>query len=138
MERAAFAVRYRCATPGRTIMRAGWAATLLSFVMALIGIVLTVGGVWLVGLGGSPYYLIAGIALLASAWFLFRGRLLGGWIYIGLFILSAIWGFAEARGNAWAMVPWLVAPLVMLIATLLVMPTLVPRERRRWGFAWGG
>jgi len=119
-------------------MRAGIGAILLAIVMALIGIVLTVGGAWLVALGGSIYYLIAGILLLASAWFLFRGRLLGGWIYIGLFILSAIWGFAESRGNAWAMVPWLVAPLVILIWTLLVMPTLTPPEGRRWGFAWGG
>ena len=62
--------------------------------------------IWLVVLGGSVYYLIAGVAMLAAAWFLFRGRLLGGWIYVGLFILSAIWGFAESRGNAWAMVPW--------------------------------
>ena len=119
-------------------MRAGIGAILLAIVMALIGIVLTVGGAWLVALGGSIYYLVAGILLLASAWFLFRGRLLGGWIYIGLFILSAIWGFAESRGNAWAMVPWLVAPLVILIWTLLVMPTLTPPEGRRWGFAWGG
>ena len=103
-------------------------ATILALVLGLIGIVLTIGGAWLVALGGSPYYLIAGVAMLASAWFLFRGRLLGGWIYIGLFILSAIWGFAEARGNAWAMVPWLVAPLVLLIAVLLVMPTLTPRR----------
>ena len=105
-------------------MRRSWAAMILAFVMALIGIVLTVGGAWLVSLGGSPYYVIAGILMLASAWLLFRGRLLGGWIYIGLFILSAIWGFAEARGNAWAMIPWLIAPLVLLIAVLLVMPTL--------------
>jgi quinoprotein glucose dehydrogenase len=119
-------------------MRAGWAAIILAIVIALIGIVLTIGGVWLAVLGGSIYYLIAGIAMLASAWFLFRGRLLGGWIYIGLFILTAIWGFAESRGNAWAMVPWLVAPLVMLIWTLLVMATLTARQARRWGFAWGG
>jgi quinoprotein glucose dehydrogenase len=105
--------------------------------MAIIGIVLTLGGAWLVLLGGSLYYLIAGVAMLASAWFLFRGRLLGGWIYIGLFVLSAIWGFAESRGNAWAMVPWLVAPLVMLIWAVLVMPTLTPREGRRWSYAWG-
>ena len=59
-------------------MRAGWAATILALVMALIGIVLTIGGVWLAALGGSIYYLIAGLALLASAWFLIRGRLLGG------------------------------------------------------------
>ncbi len=75
--------------------------------------------------------------MLASAWFLFRGRLLGVWIYVGLFVLSAIWGFAEARGNAWAMVPWLIAPLVLLIAVLLVMPTLTP-ARNRWRMAGGG
>ena len=119
-------------------MRAGLAAIILAILMAIIGIVLTIGGVWLASLGGSIYYLIAGVAMLASAWFLFRGRPLGGWIYIGLFILSALWGFAESDSNAWAMVPWLVAPLVILILTLLVMPTLVPRERRRWDFAWGG
>ena len=119
------------------MMRAGWAATLLALVFALIGITLTIGGAWLLILGGSIYYLIAGIALLASAWLLFRGRLLGGWIYVGLFVLSAIWGFAESRGNAWAMVPWLVAPLVLLIATLLVMPTLT-RADNRWKLAGGG
>jgi quinoprotein glucose dehydrogenase len=119
-------------------MRAGVAAIILAIVMAIIGIVLTIGGIWLAVLGGSIYYLIAGIALLASAWFLFRGRMLGGWIYIALFILSAIWGFAESGSNAWAMVPWLVAPLVILIWTLLVMPTLAPAETRRWSFAWGG
>jgi quinoprotein glucose dehydrogenase len=119
-------------------MRASWAAIILAILMAIIGIALTIGGLWLVALGGSVYYLIAGVAMLASAWLLFRGRLLGGWIYIGLFILSAIWGFAESRGNAWAMVPWLVAPLVILIFTLLVMPTLTPREGRSWGFAWAG
>ena len=112
------------------MMRAGWAATLLALLMALIGIVLGIGGAWLLILGGSIYYLIAGIGLLASAWFLFRGRLLGGWIYIGLFVLSAIWGFVESRGNAWAMVPWLVAPLVILIAVLLVRPEgLIPAVR---------
>jgi quinoprotein glucose dehydrogenase len=119
-------------------MRGSWAAIILAIVMAIIGIVLAVGGIWLAVLGGSIYYLVAGVAMIASAWFLFRGRLIGGWIYVGLFILSAIWGFAESRGNAWAMVPWLVAPLVILIWTLLVMPTLTPREGRSWGAAWGG
>ena len=118
-------------------MKRSWPATILAFVMALIGIVLAIGGAWLLILGGSPYYLIAGLALLASGWFLLKGRLLGGWIYIGLFILSAIWGFAESRGNAWAMIPWLVAPLVILILVLLVMPTLT-RATNRWKLAGGG
>jgi len=117
-------------------MKAGWAASILALVMALIGIVLAIGGAWLLILGGSIYYFLAGLGLLASAWFLFRGRLLGGWIYIGVFVLSAVWGFAESRGNAWAMVPWLVAPLVLLIAVLLVMPTLT-RSDSRWKLAGG-
>jgi quinoprotein glucose dehydrogenase len=118
-------------------MRGGWAATILAIIMGIIGLVLLAGGVWLALLGGSIFYLIAGIALLASAWFLFRGRLLGGWIYIALFILSAVWGFAESRGNAWAMVPWLIAPLVILILVLLVMPTLTAAANR-WKLAGGG
>ena len=114
-----------------------WPARLTSLLLALIGIVLTLGGAWLVVLGGSPYFLIAGIALLASAWFLFQGLLLGGWIYVGLFILSAVWGFAESRGNAWAMIPWLVAPLVILMLVLLAMATLTA-DRNRWKLAGGG
>jgi quinoprotein glucose dehydrogenase len=118
-------------------MKAGWAARILALVMALIGIVLAIGGAWLLILGGSIYYVVAGIVLLVSAWLLFQARLLGGWIYVGLFVLSAIWGFAESRGNAWAMVPWLVAPLVLLVAVLLVMPTLT-RADNRWKLAGGG
>src|SRR5690348_6290373 len=138
MERASLAARYlRSRRDRERQMRGGWAATILALVMALIGIVLTIGGIWLLALGGSPYYVIAGILLLVSAWFLFRGRLLGGWIYIALFILSAIWGFAESDSNAWAMVPWLIAPLVLLIFVLFVMPTLT-RDRNRWGLATGG
>ena len=114
-----------------------WPARLTSLLLALIGIVLTLGGAWLVVLDGSPYFLIAGIALLASAWFLFQGLLLGGWIYVGLFILSAVWGFAESRGNAWAMIPWLVAPLVILMLVLLAMATLTA-DRNRWKLAGGG
>ena len=107
-------------------MTRSWSAIILAVCMALIGLTLGIGGAWLLSLGGSPYYLIAGILMLISAFLLFRGRILGGWIYIGLFILSAIWGFTEARGNAWAMIPWLIAPLVLLILVLLVMPTLTP------------
>jgi quinoprotein glucose dehydrogenase len=112
-------------------------ALILAIILALIGITLTIGGAWLAILGGSIYYLIAGLVMLASAWFLFRGRPLGVWIYVGLFVLSAIWGFAEARGNAWAMVPWLIAPLVILIFALLVLPTLIA-DRNRWKIAGGG
>lgn len=118
-------------------MRRTWPAMIVAVVLGLIGLALTPGGAYLLILGGSLYYLIAGIAMLASAWLLFRGRLLGGWIYCGLFLLTAIWGLAEARGNAWAMVPWLIAPFVLLVAVALAMATLTA-DRNRWKWAGGG
>lgn len=114
-----------------------WPAIAMALILGLIGLVLAAGGAYLAVLGGSIYYLLAGVALLASAWLLFRGRLLGGWIYCGLFVVTAIWGLSEARGNAWAMVPWLIAPFVLLVAVLLVMPTLT-RAPARWKWSGGG
>ena len=52
-----------------------WVAIAAGAIMALIGLALAVGGAWLAALGGSLYYLLAGLALLAS----------GALILIGLF-----------------------------------------------------
>jgi quinoprotein glucose dehydrogenase len=38
----------------------------LSIILLLLGLVLLAGGVWLVSLGGSLYYAIAGIALIIA------------------------------------------------------------------------
>ena len=78
-------------------MRRSWSAIILAVILGLIGVVLIIGGAWLLSLGGSAYYAIAGIVLLASAWLVFRGRTPGGRVYIGLFVLTAIWGFRIAR-----------------------------------------
>jgi quinoprotein glucose dehydrogenase len=40
-------------------------------VLLLFGVYLAAGGIWLLGLGGTAYYLIAGVALLATAALLF-------------------------------------------------------------------
>ena len=53
---------------------AGVLARIVSVLAGLAGLALVVGGVWLAGLGGSWYYLLAGIALLVDAWLLWTGR----------------------------------------------------------------
>lgn len=109
---------------------------ILGAVIAIIGVVLAIGGTWLALLGGSAYYVLAGLAMVASGVLLFRRRMLGGWIYIGVFVLTVLWALAEVGTNNWALVPRVFAPLVLLVAVLLVMPTLSVHPRR-WRLGLG-
>jgi quinoprotein glucose dehydrogenase len=109
---------------------------IVGIVVALIGVVLTGGGAWLAALGGSLYYLITGLAMIASGVLLARRRLLGGWIYLLVFAATVIWAFVEVGTDGWALVPRVIAPLVLLIAVLLVMPTLTTAPRR-WQLGLG-
>src|SRR3546814_4889908 len=43
-----------------------WAAIILGAVIAIIGLVLAIGGVWLAALGGSLYYVITGVAMMIA------------------------------------------------------------------------
>ena len=109
---------------------------ILGGIIALIGLVLTMGGIYLAILGGSAYYVLAGVALLASGALLIRRNILGGWLYCAIFVLTVIWALAEAGTNNWALVPRVIAPLVLLVATFLVMPTLSARSHR-WKLGLG-
>lgn len=112
------------------------APLILGIVIAAIGLVLAIGGAWLAVLGGSVYYVLTGVAMIASGALLVRRRLLGGWLYCAVFVITVIWAFAEVGANDWALVPRVIAPLVLLIATLLVMPTL-STHRARWKLGLG-
>ncbi|WP_082101993.1 membrane-bound PQQ-dependent dehydrogenase, glucose/quinate/shikimate family [Devosia psychrophila] len=101
-----------------------WASMLLAVVMALFGIAILAGGAWLITLGGSWYYGIAGLGLLTSAWFIFRHSMLGVWIYLATFLFTLVWALWERGFNGWAQVPRLVAPTVILILVLLTIPAL--------------
>ena len=108
-----------------------WFAGILGIVVALIGLVLAVGGVILAVNGGSLYYLITGVAMIVSGVWLVRGQMRGAWLYVAIVALTILWAFWEVGGNAWALVPRIVAPIVLLVAVLGVMPTLT-RVPSRW------
>ena len=114
-----------------------WPASILGSLIGLIGLVLAVGGIWLAVMGGSLYYFLTGVAMLVAGVLLFRGRVTGAWLYIAIFAVTLLWAFWEVGGNAWALVPRVVAPLVLLIATILIIPTLT-QTRYRWRFAGVG
>ena len=101
-----------------------WAVVVLAVVMVLFGLPILAGGLWLITLGGSWYYALAGLGLLVSAWFLFRHSMLGVWVYLVTFAGTVIWALWERGFDGWAQVPRLVAPTVILILVLLAVPAL--------------
>jgi quinoprotein glucose dehydrogenase len=116
-----------------TERRGRWAALALGIVLGLIGLALTAGGIWLVSLGGSPYYLIAGIALLASGALIGLRNVMGVWLYTLLFVGTVIWAFWESGSDIWALVPRVVGPAVLMVLVLLVAPLM-----RRRPLGWRG
>lgn len=97
---------------------------LLRFTAALYvlcGLGLAIPGVRLIALGGSPYYMIAGLALTASGVLLWRGRIAGAWLFAAALVGTLAWALWEAGLNGWALVPRLslFVPLGLLLAIAL-------------------
>ena len=101
-----------------------WAVRGLSFVVMAAGLYLLVGGAYLASLGGSLYYAITGSALIASGYMLFKGRLTSVWIYLAVLAGTFVWAFAEVGFSFWALVPRLVAPMVVGIVILFMVQLL--------------
>ena len=56
-----------------------WSLRVFGAVVAVLGLVLAACGGWLIALGGSWYYLPAGLGLLVSGIQLMRGQRSGAW-----------------------------------------------------------
>ncbi len=97
----------------------------------LIGLALLGGGVWLITLGGSWYYLLAGIAIIVVGVLAPKKRPAAQLLY-GLFIIAtAVWAFWESGYDWW--------PLATRIGwfLLLAIPLLIPRVKAERGAALG-
>ena len=105
--------------------------TAFAVVVALFGLFFLIGGFWLVVLGGSWYYLIAGIALLATGLLLWRGDGLALWLYALLLLGTLLWSLAEVGLRGWQLEPRLLLPI--LLGIYLLMPWVLRRLRWRGG-----
>lgn len=101
---------------------------LTALLFDLIGIVLLAGGGWLVALGGSPYYVIAGLGFLATGILLFRKRPLAIWVYAALILGSLAWAVWEVGFDWWQLGPR--GGIIVLLGLLLMLPAI----RRPLGF----
>ncbi|MCB8878832.1 membrane-bound PQQ-dependent dehydrogenase, glucose/quinate/shikimate family [Acidisoma cellulosilytica] len=93
-----------------------------SIIFALVGLYFGIGGVWLAALGGSLYYVITGIAILVTAFLVWRRRASAFWLYAAVMLGTLIWAISEAGFDFWKLAPrgdviaplgvWLLLPFV--------------------------
>lgn len=97
-------------------------ATLTALFAVLTGLYLLIGGIWLVAIGGSWYYPIAGVVMLITAVLLWQRKALALWVYAALLLCTAAWSVWEVGFDFWALTPrldvlfffgvWLLLPFV--------------------------
>jgi quinoprotein glucose dehydrogenase len=96
---------------------------IMSFVLLLLGIVFVAGGVRLAVLGGSLYYLIAGIAICLSGWLLLKRRSSGLTLYALTLLGTLGWALWEVGFDWWALSAR--ESLLIVIGVLLLLPPVV-------------
>ena len=98
------------------------ALVVTAILTAIIGLVLAGCGIWLIVLGGSWYYLLAGFGFLLTAWLLWRRNALALWVYALVVLGSLAWAVWEVGLDWWQLGPrggvivllglWLLTPFV--------------------------
>ena len=101
--------------------------TFIGIIVLALGLVLAAGGVWLISLGGSWYYAIAGMGLIASGYLLMRRKIIGVGLYLLIWIGTLVWAVWEVGFQLWPLVPRVVAPTVILILVALTIPAFAAR-----------
>lgn len=79
--------------------------TLTAAFAAFCALYLLIGGVWLVAIGGSWYYPIAGLVMVGVTVLLLRRKQSALWLYAALLLATMIWGVWEVGFDFWALTP---------------------------------
>ena len=108
---------------------------LAAIILGLIALGLIGGGGYLAALGGSWYYVLAGLAYLIGAILVWRGKTAGGWLIALVAVLTVPWAIWESGLDFWALFPRLLAPFAIATVALLIVATTQPKGR---GAAWLG
>ncbi|AZD10249.1 Glucose dehydrogenase, PQQ-dependent [Pseudomonas chlororaphis] len=94
--------------------------SLLGILLLLMGLAMLAGGIKLSMLGGSLYYLLAGIGLIVSGILLLAGRSAALFIYGVVLFLSSVWALWEVGLDWWQLVPRL--SLLFALGVVLLLP----------------
>lgn len=96
--------------------------TVTAIVFAIVGLALAYGGVLLLQVGGSPYYVILAVGFFLTAYLLFARRKAAIPVYSGILLASLAWALWEAGVDWWQLGPrggvlvilglWLLTPWI--------------------------
>ena len=117
------------ASPSRSRSIGDWLVIAFCVLLLAIGLLLVIEGLWLIALGGSWYYLVAGLGLIASAAMMLNGSPTGVWTYLVLLLCTWMWALWEVGADGWALVPRVTGPTILGLLALLCLPVLMRGQR---------
>ncbi|MBX4931980.1 glucose/quinate/shikimate family membrane-bound PQQ-dependent dehydrogenase [Rhizobium bangladeshense] len=104
-------------------------AIIVTFILfIIIGLALGGGGLWLVTLGGSVFYLFAGLMFLVTAGLLLMRKAAALWVYAVLVVAALAWAVWEVGFDWWQLGPR--GEVIILLGLWLLTPWI----RRPLGF----
>ena len=108
-----------------------WLTLLLGVVILLVGLFFVIAGADLAMLGGTTYYVLCGIVLVASGIFMLMGRTLGGYLYLAALAYTWVWSLWEVGFSPVDLLPRAFGPTILGILVALTIPVLRRMESRR-------
>jgi quinoprotein glucose dehydrogenase/quinate dehydrogenase (quinone) len=98
----------------------------MALMLGLLGLCLVLGGAQLTLLGGSTYYLIAGLSCVIAAWLYLRGSHNALCVVLAIALGTCIWAVAEVGLDFWQLVPrvatWLILAVLAVLHRLWLRP----------------
>ncbi|UYO01003.1 MAG: membrane-bound PQQ-dependent dehydrogenase, glucose/quinate/shikimate family [Devosia sp.] len=92
---------------------------LFAVVLGIMALIFVGAGGYLAALGGSLYYVVAGLLFLGAAILLGMGRRTGAWLFALALAISVVWALWEVGFDGWALMPRLMIPVAFGIWLLL-------------------
>ena len=104
---------------GSATARPGPLLLVTGVLFILLGLVLAGGGIWLLTLSGSWYYILAGIGMIIAGALVFKGRRTARSFLAFLLAATLIWSIFEVRFDWWQLLPrldiWFAAAVWLLL-----------------------
>ncbi|OUY05664.1 membrane-bound PQQ-dependent dehydrogenase, glucose/quinate/shikimate family [Acinetobacter populi] len=94
-------------------------------ILAILGLCLGAGGIYLISLGGSWFYFIAGVAMIVIGLGFFKLRAFALWWALALLIVDIAWALFEVGFDFWQLVPRVITFLVIAAVASFAAPLLL-------------